>query len=114
MVYSAGIRKSKRADYRIAIILHSQSSHKEFRARIINISEQGLCFESSENIPLGDTFIMQFHFFSFAPLKVIGGIVWKKRGGVISNYGVHFEKVGFFTRLKMRRALYTNFSIKSK
>lgn len=107
-------RKYGRAKYNVRINLRSLASGKEFKASIVNISEEGMCIRTIADVPLGDAFIMEFQFFSLKPLKVVGSIVWKKKDYLGDFYGIHLDRVGFFTKLRLKKGLSTHFVLTTR
>lgn len=104
-------RKHKRLEVerRMLILLYYPRTRKKFMARIVNISSGGLCFETSQDIRQGEKFIMEFQFFVFKPLKVVGHVAWSRKNQTGNYYGIHFDRVGFFSRARLNKGLHTYF-----
>lgn len=88
----------------------SNASDRNFRrdahAKIVNISQGGICFESGVDFKRQEKCYLIFTLHSQrSAQKVIGTVLWKKRNPYLSTYGVKFSNLNFLDKMVIKRVV---------
>ncbi len=79
---------------------YRQDSH----AKIINLSQSGICFESSVDFNEGEKCFLVFTLHNeSASMKVVGNVLWKQKNPYLSTYGVNLLNPGFLDKMVLKR-----------
>ena len=100
-------RKYSRVKLNLKVVVsnvHGHNVRQDAHAKIINLSQSGICFESSVDFNKGEEC-----FFVFTPhnerasVKVAGNVLWRKKNPYLSTYGVNLLNPGFLDRMVLKR-----------
>ncbi|MCK4532579.1 PilZ domain-containing protein [bacterium] len=79
---------------------YSQDSH----AKIVNLSEGGICFESGIEFKKQEKCYLVFTLHNQrSALKVIGDILWRQKNPYLSTYGLEFSNLSFLDKMVLKR-----------
>ena len=100
-------RKYSRVKLNLKVVVsnvHGHNFRQDTHAKIINLSQSGICFESSVDFNKGEEC-----FFVFTPhnerssIKIVGNVLWRQKNPYLSTYGVDLLNPGFLDRMVLKR-----------
>lgn len=100
-------RKHSRIKLNLKVIVSNADGtyyRTDSHAKIINLSQGGICFESTVEFNEGKQCFLEFYpYTQRSPVKTVGTIVWRKKNPYLSTYGVNFANLNFLDNLVLKR-----------
>lgn len=93
-------RKAVRVPINIILDVYKNGVLEEsYRGCGLNLSIKGIAIETDGVFEKNDIVLLRINI----PIDVKGRIVWVKKEGKISRYGIKFEKLGFFEKIQVKK-----------
>ena len=86
-------------------VISADLPEKAARAAVIDISLGGSAFETSQEFSKDEALFMRFILPGERVYTVKARVVRVSRSGGAFTYGAQFERLGFFSRMKLRRVI---------
>ncbi|HRY29170.1 MAG TPA: PilZ domain-containing protein [Elusimicrobiota bacterium] len=75
------------------------------RAQVRNFSMGGMAVEGHVPLRSGETLFLKVN----VPIEFLGKVVYMRSRGGRMNYGIRFQNIGFFDKLRLRRYVTAKF-----